>query len=114
MVHEKMKMAGKLIKHARELKGYRQCDVAEKIDISTQHYAGIEQGRTGMSLERAIKISEVLDVSLDILFAKDNSWKDCYYIENANLLIECFRADEKNLEMVMRFAEILKKTNTDK
>lgn len=59
--------AGDRIRNKRMLIGWSQSEVAEKIERSTKYYADIERGSCGMSIETLLKISSVLDMSMDYM-----------------------------------------------
>jgi len=60
---------GKRIRKARENKGWRQEDFAEKIGLSVTYTGMIERGEKVPRLETFIKITNVLGVSADQLLA---------------------------------------------
>lgn len=57
-----------LIKIYREKSGFTQQQMAEKLNIAVSTYNMIENGKRGISLYKAKKISILLDVSIDELF----------------------------------------------
>lgn len=64
-----LKVIGKKIQEARKEKGYTQEYVAEKIDKSVDTFRGIENGRSVGSLESLLNICNVLEITLDYIFA---------------------------------------------
>ena len=60
---------GKRIRKAREQKGWRQEDFAEKIGLSVTYTGMIERGEKTPKLETFITIANVLGVSADQLLA---------------------------------------------
>jgi len=60
---------GKRIKEARENSHYTQAQLAEEIGISQNFLGDIERGIKLPSLNKLITISNILKVSLDVLFA---------------------------------------------
>ncbi|KJV07492.1 helix-turn-helix domain-containing protein [Methylocucumis oryzae] len=56
------------IKMLRQLKGWTQEDMANKLEISLNSYGAIERGDTNVNLSRLQKISEVLEVDIAELF----------------------------------------------
>lgn len=60
---------GKRIRNAREQKGWRQEDFAEKIGLSVTYTGMIERGEKTPKLETFITIANVLGVSADQLLA---------------------------------------------
>lgn len=59
------KKIGESIKKLRIQKGLSQIELARVIDISQTHMSNIENGNTGISLWTAVKISRVLECSID-------------------------------------------------
>ena len=65
------KPIGERIKTARENKGYKQSDLAEKIDKGNQSISDLERGVTGLSVSTLMDICTFLEVDADyILFGK--------------------------------------------
>lgn len=63
--------AGDRLRQKRNLLGYTQDEMAEKIGRATKYYADIERGSCGMSVETLMALSSVLDMSLDyIIYGK--------------------------------------------
>ncbi|MGN0431903.1 MAG: helix-turn-helix domain-containing protein [Lachnospiraceae bacterium] len=63
--------AGDRLRLKRNLLGFTQDEMAEKIDRATKYYADIERGSCGMSIETLMALSSVLDMSLDyIIYGK--------------------------------------------
>ena len=64
--------AGDRIRQKRNLLGFTQDEMAEKIDRAAKYYADIERGSCGMSVETLMALSETLDMSLDyIIYGKE-------------------------------------------
>ena len=59
------KKVGCCIKKIRIQKGVSQIELAKKIGVSQTHMSNIENGNTGISLWTAVKISRVLECSID-------------------------------------------------
>lgn len=55
--------AGDRIRQKRNLLGFTQDEMAEKIDRAAKYYADIERGSCGMSVETLMALSEALDMS---------------------------------------------------
>lgn len=67
------KNIGTKIRQIRELKGYSQEYIADKLGISQRAYSKIETGKTGANWGRVTQIAEVLEVDpLDIAAFDDN------------------------------------------
>lgn len=74
---------GKRIQNQRLSLGYTQQYVYEKLDISQNHYSRIENGRTGMSFEILLQLSELLNITTDyILTGKPDSSDKIDFLDN--------------------------------
>lgn len=60
------------ISEYRKLKGISQKDFAEKLGVSAGNLCEWEKGRIEPSINALIKMSELLDVSVDELIGKEN------------------------------------------
>jgi transcriptional regulator with XRE-family HTH domain len=58
---------GKNIKNARLMRNYSQDYVAACLQISQNAYSKIEIGKSNVSVERAFKIAQILEVSFEDL-----------------------------------------------
>lgn len=61
------KAIGKRIQQYRKAKGLTQEQLAEKLDISTNHLSAIERGVYGVKLEMLVRIINLLGCSADDL-----------------------------------------------
>lgn len=61
------KALGERLRQQRKLHSLTQEQLAERLDISIKHYSEVERGLTGMSVENLIRVSEILQISLDYL-----------------------------------------------
>ena len=59
--------AGERIREKRNLLGFTQDEMAEKIDRAAKYYADIERGSCGMSIETLILLSSSLNVTMDYI-----------------------------------------------
>lgn len=59
------KKIGSCIKKMRMQKGISQIELAKAIGVSQTHMSNIENGNTGISLWTAVKISRILDCSIE-------------------------------------------------
>lgn len=64
------------LKQEREMLGFTQQYVAEKVGISTQYYSLIERGerKQEMSISMLCKLSEVFDVSVSELIEAERNF----------------------------------------
>ncbi len=56
---------GLRIKNRRKEIGLTQESFAEKLEISVKHLSEVERGLAGLSIENLVKLSEILEISLD-------------------------------------------------
>ena len=59
------------IKKRRELKGLRQQDVADKLNMNVRSYQNLESGTTKLDLERLAQLAEVLEAPIEELLTQD-------------------------------------------
>lgn len=89
------------IKRRREIKGLRQQDMAEKLNMNIRSYQNLEGGSTKLDLERLGQLAEILETTIEELLKQEglyihqeiNEIKDSgsgfvYHQEISNALIE--------------------------
>ncbi len=102
---------GRRIQEAREISGYTQEKLADKVDVSTQYISDLERGVVGTSVPTLIKICNTLCISSDYILMGKNEQNDISgilsrlqhlskdeinIVENSiNLMIEAFQSREK-------------------
>ena len=74
-VHEK-------IKFIRQLKGWSQEDMAEKLAMSVNGYGAIERGETNVNISRLEQISQIFGIELSQLVALND--KNNFYMSGAS------------------------------
>ena len=104
----------------RNLKGFSQEEMAEKMGMSLNGYAKIERGETDVQVSRLERICTVLGVNLQDLFAFneqmifnssfDNS-NQTNYIEAAKGLINDLKTCQKEVEYLKQQVTDLRKIN---
>ena len=62
MTKDSLQTIGRKLREAREKQHLTQVEVAEKADISTNHYAQIERGEANASIETLENILKALNV----------------------------------------------------
>lgn len=82
------KKIGALIRKLRIQKGISQIELARAIDVSQTHMSNIENGNTGISLWTAVKISRVLDCSIDSFADEERYAKEQKYTVNSDNRID--------------------------
>lgn len=55
---------GRIIRSVREGKGYSQEYLAEMLDISQSAYANLESGKSNLSVDRLLKVCEILGLDV--------------------------------------------------
>ncbi len=76
---------GERIRQKRNLLGFTQDEMAEKIDRASKYYADIERGSCGMSVETLMALSENLDLTIDYIIYGIDSNKNGYPNETAEV-----------------------------
>lgn len=62
MTSDSLQIIGRKLREAREKQHFTQVEVAEKADISTNHYAQIERGEANASIETFENILKALGI----------------------------------------------------
>lgn len=70
------RLIGQKIKEKRKKFGMTQEQLAERCEISVSYIAHIERGTKSLSLETAVRISNVLGISLDYLILDEISERE--------------------------------------
>lgn len=76
---------GWLIRSARESRGYSQDYMAEMLKICQSAYANLEAGKTTISLDRLIQISQVLEIDIHDIISKSIGDQNFKALENNNI-----------------------------
>lgn len=58
---------GERIGNQRRKLGLTQQDIYDKMEISQNHYSRIENGHVGISIEKLIQLSNILNISIDYI-----------------------------------------------
>lgn len=58
---------GRYLRAVRESKGYSQEYVAERLGIGQSSYACLEAGRTGLTIERLVQLTGILEIDVHML-----------------------------------------------
>ena len=67
----------------RQLKGWSQEEMADKLEMSTNGYAKIERGETDLPLSRLEQIAKVFEIELVELFSFGE--KNVFYVTGDNI-----------------------------
>jgi len=90
---KQLKQIGLRIKSYRELKGFSQSYMSQKLHISSSAYSRIERNEVNLPLDKLIQIAEVLNISLEKVLFGDDYEKDS------------MMANEMELEYKQKFIE---------
>lgn len=97
-------LVGQKIKEKRNKLGLTQEKLAEKCGISVGYIAHIERGSKSLSLETAVKIAEVLNVSIDYLII-DTIHEENRIINSLETEINSMNPQQKH--KFIRFAKVI-------
>lgn len=86
---------GKNIKKFRQLKELRQVDLAEMCDCSDSHIGQIENARGIPSLDTVVKISNVLEVTVDQLLKESYENPDMVYLREISERIKRYSVNQR-------------------
>lgn len=81
---------GKRIKTRREASGYSQAELADKVELSTQHISNIENAKSKVSLDKLLSIANVLNCTVDEIICGSMKKSRSIYIDDINAIIEQF------------------------
>jgi transcriptional regulator with XRE-family HTH domain len=90
-IHEKIKML-------RQQKGWSQTQLANKLDVHSQHISRYERGNSNPSAETLTKFAEVFGVSVDYLLNEDAENISAYQIKDKQLQRYFEEVDQLNEE----------------
>jgi len=102
---------GKRIRKARKTRAYTQEKLGELLGYSANHISHIERATTKMSIDCAVDLANVLEVSLDELFqdsikfstetkSEDDVWEHCSVVEK-RFVIEVLQSYRNNFQAKM-------------
>ncbi|MFR7990703.1 MAG: helix-turn-helix domain-containing protein [Anaerovoracaceae bacterium] len=83
------KSIGLNIQKWRDNAGLTQEELAELVDLSAAHMTAIENGYSGISLQKIIAVSQVLHVSLDVLTGLEEQKRENAIEKVIPLLKDC-------------------------
>ncbi|MDE6709743.1 MAG: helix-turn-helix domain-containing protein [Oscillospiraceae bacterium] len=66
MEFDRRKIGERISKQRRKL-GLTQQNIYDEIDISQNHYSRIENGHVGISIDKLIQLSDILNISIDYI-----------------------------------------------
>ncbi len=101
------KAIAKRIKFTREEKKIQIKDIAKKLETRESFFENLEKGNVTINLETLVKISEILDVSIDYLVIGQEKNK---FLEKdfADILAKCTKEQEN---FIYEIAELVVQMN---
>ena len=85
MLYDK-KLTASRLKELREIHSYTMEDIAKKLDMfDRRSYSSYEYGRSNLPLDKAFKLANLYNVSLDYLYGLSNNKNNNNLINNNKL-----------------------------
>lgn len=72
---------GKNLKYYRKIRGFTQEKLAEEVGVSAEFIKSIENKNKAMSLEKFVKLCDVLMIPSDFLLKDENKFSEIYTID---------------------------------
>ena len=98
---DNLKRIGLRIKEARRERKISQAELAEKLEISISHMSEIENGKTSFSIDIFMRMTEILQVSADMLLRTNVPEVDVIYADEFRELMKDCSSDEKEAMLQM-------------
>ena len=99
-----MDSIGANVQEARKSRGLKQKELAELIGITAPSLSSFERGKSNVTLDTMIKISNVLDIPIDVLLGVA---KEKIVVTNRELkLIERLRKNKKTSDIVYALVDL--------
>lgn len=106
-----MYLIGDRIRKARERKHLSQMKLAELANLSLITVSNIESGKYSPNLKNIIKVSKVLDTSIDFLVSGSDVVGDEIYIQEINSKLN--KLDKKGLKHINQYIDLYNETITE-
>jgi len=108
MMEAELYEIGRRIQHLRRLHKMTQESLAEYLDVSVKHISSVERGVSSLSLDKLIRVSELLDCSMDYLILGKKSPEKESYIPQS--IMEIFsRSDAEERQLLQEYLLLFKK-----
>lgn len=88
---------GHKIRTLRELKGFSQEFMSEKLNLSVNSYGRLERGETQLTLNRLEEIAEVLEMGIAELLSFDNQSYIFHTVHQINTVSGTYNSFEKEI-----------------
>jgi transcriptional regulator with XRE-family HTH domain len=100
--------AGERLRIKRNLLGWSQDEMAEKINRATKYYADIERGNCGMSIETLMALSNALNMSMDyILMGKESESKKLVHTDETSAVMDMLdNCTSKNRNYILQIIKL--------
>lgn len=112
VVEKRRERIGRTIKALRETYNLTQTEIAKKLGVAQQTYAGYENGKHEPSIETIIRLCDIFNVTMDYLTGRwDGIDEDKFtdtMIENQEMINEAIEFFQNQKEQEERFMRILK------
>ena len=105
---------GKRVRMARKERHLSQADLAELVQISPSHMSDFENGKTNISLDIFMRLTEALQVSADWLLQTDiPQVSKMQTSEFADLLSDCTSSETQSIIKMVKDMKIALKQSKD-
>lgn len=112
VVEKRRERIGRTIKALRETYNLTQTEIAKKLGVAQQTYAGYENGKHEPSIETIIRLCDIFNVTMDYLTGRwdgiDEDKLTDTMIENQEMINEAIEFFRNQKEQEERFMRILK------
>lgn len=105
---------GKRVRKARKERHLSQADLAELVQISPSHMSDFENGKTNISLDIFMRLTEALQVSADWLLQTNiPQVSEIHTSEFADLLSDCTSSETQSIIKMVKDMKIALKQSKD-
>lgn len=95
------------IRFMRQLKGWSQEHMAEKLEMSLNGYTNIERGETDVRISRLEQIAEILDTNLTELITLGEKNILCFHGDNNQHILQTLNPPPETIMMELQKHQIL-------
>ena len=89
---------GELIREKREQKGLLLREISNQIGIDTALLSKIERGERKPTKDQIIKLADILEIEMGVIFTQYLSEKILYEIQNEDFGIEALKVAEQTIK----------------
>lgn len=110
---DELKKVGERIRQARKKKHLSQADLAELVQISTSHMSDLENGKTNISLDIFMRLTEALQASADWLLQTNiPEVNRIQMAEIETLLSDCSSSELQSLLRMLKEMKLMLRNET--